>query len=439
MTPSGVLRSLTNNASTVAKAIGRPLRTSNTTSSYRTLSAARGWTFVAFIFVYLALIRYCSYAYYRDPTSAFFDPARGYERVYSVDRQAQADSFILDANQSSSSNTQSRDSKMCIGIATVGREGEQYVRSTVASLLDGLKNVERNEIYLNVLIAHTAPHVHPIYSEAWLPAVADKVLLYDVSQSQFADLLSWEKEKDYAKKAIFDYTYLMQKCHNTGAQWIAMIEDDTLAVAGWYPRALEALEKADDQHRNGEQGDWLYLRLFFTEEFLGWNSEEWPRYLAASMGIVGFTTFLLLLIRQAAFPQAITKPMIAITTLVYAPALIILYFLAGRLSMQPFRPGVYEMSNFGCCAQGLVYSNAMAPKVIARLSEMKEGFVDVLIEAWANEQNLVRWVVVPSLLQHIGGHSSKGDDFGGGSKYHRSVAEKIWNFGFELYDSTKVW
>lgn len=395
-----------------------------------------GIAFAAFLLTYIVVVRYCSYTFQQDPTSAFFDPVRGYERKYSLDRQNDADSYIHNGNRSDFPNFKPKDVKMCVGIATVARDEEQYIRSTVGSLLDGLTPHERAEIYFVVLIAHTAPHVHPIYGEIWLTNVVDKVLLYDVSQKQMTDLMAWEKDKDYRKKAIFDYTYVMQRCQDTGAQWITMIEDDTLAVKGWYPKAMEAIQTADEQHLPSNEMDWLYMRLFFTEEFLGWNSEEWPRYVAGSIGVTGMVAMVLLLIRQFAFENTVTNTVIAVACLICTPACILLYFLAGRLSMQPLSPGVYQMPKFGCCAQGFVFSNRMAPKVITRLAQKREGFVDEIIEAWANEANLVRWVAIPSLLQHIGGHSSKGDDFGSKSKYDRSVAEKIWSFGFEMYQDT---
>ena len=214
-----------------------------------------------------------------------------------------------------------------------------------------------------------------------------------------------------------------------------MIEDDTLAVTDWYPRLIASVARADDQHRaDGAQGDWLYLRMFFTEEFLGWNSEEWPWYLVASIAVVAANVVVLLTVRRFALRNTLTNITLAVWSLLCVPMLILLYFLAGRLSMHPLQPGVHEMPKFGCCAQGLVFSSSMATKTIDHLREVGAGFVDELIEAWANEMGYVRWVVMPSLLQHVGGHSSKGDDFGGKSKWARSVAEKIWNFGYELYD-----
>ena len=406
----------------------------STSSVFRRLRSRPGvHAFIAFLFVYVALIRYCSYAYYRDPTSAFFDPVRGYERHYSLKRQQDAEAFIRNANDSIPSQTKSKNIKMCVGMATIARDGEQYVRSAIGSLLDGLTPEEREELFMAVLVAETKPELHPIYSEQWLVNIVDKVLLYDVPQSLHEDLVEWETKRDYRKKAIFDYTYILQRCYDTGAQWITIIEDDTLAVDEWYPRAIEALAAADEQRPAG-RGDWLYLRLFYTEEFLGWNSEDWSRYLIGSVGVTGMTVAVLLLMRQLVLTTAITNTVVAVVSLICCPMCIALYFAAGKMSMQPYRPGVHEMPKFGCCGQGFTFSHQMASKLIARLALVRVGFVDEIIEAWANELDLVRWVVSPSLLQHIGGHSSKGDDYGGKAKYARSVAEKIWNFGFEMYD-----
>ena len=395
-------------------------------------------SFLAFLFVYVALIHYCRQAYYRDPTSAFFDPVRGYEQRYSLKRQDDADTFIRNANLTTFVQTTPQDPKMCIGIATVAREREQYVRRTIGSLIDGLDPREREQILLIVLIAQADPQMHPIYGEPWLTNVVDKTLLYEVSQGRHQNIIDWEMNKDYRKKAVFDYTYVLQRCVSAGTPWISMIEDDTLAVDGWFPRVMEALQKADEQHSTTEEMDWLYLRLFYTEEFLGWNKEEWQEYLAASFAVTGMTGMALLFIRQFIFEKTITNSVIAIACLLCVPACILLYFMAGRLSMQPTLPGLYQMPQFGCCAQGLVYSHKTAGKLITRLSQVREGYVDQIVEAWANEANLVRWVTIPSLLQHVGTSSSKGDDRGSAAKYGRSVAEKIWSFNFEDYEDENM-
>ena len=324
---------------------------------------------------------------------------------------------------------------MCIGIPTVAREGEQYIRSTIGSLLAGLDPQHRQEIHIIILIANTFPHEHPIFHETWIETAVDDVLFYNVSQNYTNLLTQWERERTFGKKGLFDYSYTLQRCLETGAQWITMLEDDTLAAAGWYPKTIDALEKADDQHRRGHQ-DWLYLRLFFTEEFLGWNIEETPLYLLQSLFVFAIIAGSLLAIRQFAFSRYVTDSFIVTAACIYTPALILLYFAAGRITMQPLSPGVHEMPKFGCCAQGFVFPRNMAARVVSYLDSVGEGFVDQLLEDWANREGFVRWSVVPSLLQHIGRHSSKGDDFGAQAKFGQSVAEKIWSFGFERLGNT---
>lgn len=396
---------------------------------HQLLTTAAGRTFLGFLLLYLLLIQLCRHAFYRDPTSAFFDPSRAYEHVYSRQRQRQAEDFIQAAKSSANNYSLSGPNPtMCLGIATVERSGEQYVRSAYGSFMEGLTEDERKQIYTVILIGHTDPQQHPIYHEIWLENTSDKVLTYNTSNTtQFDLLVKWERDKDYRRKAIFDYTFLLEACIDTGAAWIAMIEDDTLAVKGWYQRAMTALDVADSKST-----DWLYLRLFFTEQFLGWNSEFWPTYLLSSISIVATVAISLLALRRLRHPTSISNATILTACFVHTPACIWLYFLAGKVSMRPLPTGVYEMPNYGCCAQGMVFSSPVAAKVVDKLKEKESGFVDMILEEWANEEQLTRFAVIPSLLQHIGGHSSKGDDFSPAQPM--SVAETIFNFGFELYE-----
>ncbi|KAL8695067.1 MAG: hypothetical protein Q9224_003457 [Gallowayella concinna] len=203
-----------NNANPFAKLIPyvtlwiRRVRSNTPVYVYRLLTTVTGRTFLAFIFFYLLLAQGCKHAFYRDPTSAFFDSSRAYKHIYSLQRQRQADLFIQAANSSSATHgiqVSRPATTMCLGIATVERPGEQYVRSAFGSLMEGLAEDERKHIYTVVLIGHTNPEHHPIYHEPWLRTLSDKVLTYDTARKeQFNLLLKWEQEKDYRRKAIFD-------------------------------------------------------------------------------------------------------------------------------------------------------------------------------------------------------------------------------------------
>ena len=405
------------------------------------LSTPVGLSLVIFLSVFLPLIHHCRHTYFRDPTSAFFDPVRGYERSYSLEREQQALVEVVESANNHDGFVSppvkhvGRSLRMCIGIATVAREGEQYVQHTVGSLMAGLNETQRSEIRLLTLIAHTTPKVHPAFDEAWLRILSDEVLLYDDRNPYFDQLLNWEADRNFLAKGRFDYAFTLSHCLVSGARYIAIVEDDTVAAEDWYQRTLDGLDQVESYHHRhlATSTDWLYLRLFFTEEFLGWNIEEWPAFLAQAIAIEVMTAMVLCLLHQW-LPRYIPHSVILAITGIYVPSLILLYLAAGRLSMQPLTPGVVQMSNYGCCAQGLVFPRQIVPEVIERLGSANGDFVDQTLEQWAAEgDGLARWAMVPSLLQHIGAHSSKGDDFGEKAEWGRNVAQKIWSFGFESY------
>ncbi|KAI9872768.1 MAG: hypothetical protein M1830_001211 [Pleopsidium flavum] len=199
-----------------------------------------------------------------------------------------------------------------------------------------------------------------------------------------------------------------------------MLEDDVIALNGSW--------------------EFLYLRLFYTEEFLGWNSEEWPNYIFYSALWV-FTPALCLLWTRHYFPmmkRPLSNQRIMTGCGLCIPLCILLFFAAGRVTVAPLPPGVNEMNNFGCCSQGFVFPHSKASDLIRWYESKKIGFVDMLTEEYADANHETRWAITPSVLQHVGRKSSKGDDFGKSSKYHMSVAEKLWNFEFERGDAESL-
>ena len=414
--------------------LGRPIPYITFTFRY-ILGTPKALACVLFVFSYLLAIIYCRFNYFRDPTSAFFDSVKGYDKIYSVTREQQAASYIESANALTEPHTPSAEPKLCLGVATVSRPDKQYIRSTVGSLLDGLSVAERRAIHFILFIAHTDQHVHPIYGEKWTETLPDTLLGYDVNNTELVKIGFWEAEKDYRAKGLYDYAYLLQKCYDTGASYVAMVEGDVLAVEGWYPRATAAADQVEDENSWDEQNSsWLYIRMFYTEAYLGWNSEEWPRYLGWSFSVFLVTTASLIGARACSpsLQRNMSNVSLMVISLICLPACILLYFFAGRMSMQPSTPGVHRMDNFGCCSQGFIFTRHTVPLVIDRIQHHTMDYIDMLMEAVADGEGLERWVVVPSLLQHIGGQSSKGDEIAD------SRAKMIWNFGFEMYNTGKL-
>ncbi|KAI2935655.1 CAZyme family GT109 [Aspergillus niger] len=175
---------------------------------------------------------------------------------------------------------------MCVGIASVARKGVNYLQGAVGSVLEGLTAAEREDLYLIVFIAHSDPAEHPAYMEPWLHNLADKVLVYDpdlVDIEHIRSLETPEAKKFAREKGLFDHTYLLKACEALNTSYTVILEDDVVALDGWYHRTKQALDVAERKAEEEGVDQWLYLRLFYTEIFLGWNSEEWPTYLFFSL------------------------------------------------------------------------------------------------------------------------------------------------------------
>lgn len=216
------------------------------------------YVIASFICLYLILIQYSRTHFYRDPTSAFFDPTRAYDQIYSRFRTSQARNFIEAIDETTNPvkksynefpNNGSGPAKLCVGIASIARE-VNYVESAVGSLLLDLTAQERENIHLIIFIPHTDPSVHPSYSRRWMSVLPDTVLLYDLPEEELNRIKALESADGLSKqKGIFDYAYLLRACHSTGSPYVAIIEDDVIAMDGWYHRTLQALEDAEEQTR----------------------------------------------------------------------------------------------------------------------------------------------------------------------------------------------
>jgi hypothetical protein len=210
-----------------------------------------------------------------------------------------------------------------------------------------------------------------------------------------------------------------------------MIEDNTLAVKGWYPRVLKALRNVGEEMQSRANQEWVYLPLFYSEHLFGWNKEDWRTYLFWSSMTWGIITISLIIVRsrsEHAQHFLSNSAMLAIPG-VCIPASVALFFGYGRNSIWPLTPGIHEMNKFGCCAQGFVYPQHMVSAVLQKINLVPDQLLDMMLEGVSNDEGWSRWAITLAVLQHIGSISSKGDSFNG-------MAKDLWNFGFELYENS---
>ncbi|KAF2726051.1 hypothetical protein K431DRAFT_316965 [Polychaeton citri CBS 116435] len=386
----------------------------------------------AFILLYVCAVQYFYRVSARDPSSVFFNPKIGFQRIYSDVREAQADRFIHEENKTPKwvPGIKSQKPELCVGIAGVQREGVHYFSSAVGSLLDGLSPEERSRLYLAVMIAQSNATKHEAWPEAWLHDLPDELFTYsDLSELQQSRLLHVEAtDKNFDFKILIDYVLMLNACLNTKAPYILILEDDVLALDGWFHRAMQAIHELE---RKPEFKRSLYVRLFYTDKYLGWNSEQWPRYLSWSI-VTEFAVLAGLLgLRKIGFSRYLSVGVIFLALAVFTPASILLFFAAGRLTVAPPGHGLTRMDSYGCCSQALLYPRAQVPHLVTYIEEQKKGKVDVLVEKYANLEEKARWAWSPGLFQHVGTKSASRKAGTGNAKWGLPATASIWNFRFE--------
>jgi len=107
--------------------------------------------------------------------------------------------------------------------------------------------------------------------------------------------------------------------------------------------------------------------------------------------------------------------------------------MAGMNMTTPLPFGVNRIDNFGCYSQGFVFSRHMAQRLINWYEHKKAGFVDVLTEEYGDAFGNGRWALTSSVIQHVGGKTSKDNGATGPKAPGLNEAKTIWNFNFERF------
>ncbi|KAI1431700.1 hypothetical protein GGR50DRAFT_689506 [Xylaria sp. CBS 124048] len=389
-----------------------------------------------FLFVYILLVGYLRSSCWKDPTSKFFQAERARIPNYSTYRIQEAVQYAESmASHPRPLGNEREPPELCVGVASVERNGISYLKLTLGSIKHGLSAEERERIHVVVLLAHTDQTVHTDYGQPWLDNMADKLVAYSDDIDRFVLAQRMESNRTHGVKAKFDYSVVMEECTQTGARNILMIEDDVVFMDGWYHRVMKALDIATAKTWNLGQRDFLYLRLFYYEGLLGWNSESWPVYLLSSLAIM-VGVFGVLTLAQRYIPATrpyLARQIVLLVVLVFTPLLIILGFVGGGNCMLPRRPGVDLMPDHACCGQGLVFPRDTATDELLPLfhrNQWSDVATDSFIEEYADATGGLRWALTPVVMQHVGGQSSHGVPRGGGF-----TPSYLWNYEFEDYDA----
>ncbi|KAI6784140.1 uncharacterized protein J7T54_004686 [Emericellopsis cladophorae] len=407
-----------------------------------------------FWILWLSFAMWCWFNSADDPSSPFFSPKRAFRRAHSLVRQSEATVFIerlLASRVSSEASLAHETERLCVGIPSVHRPHSTPLLHTLGTLSDNLSAKERGNIHIVVLLADRSPRTHPAYGEPWLTHLADDVMVYENHDDKDAH---GKHEPDSAYRVIpydvrrkgrgwtrgetiqLDHSVLIEACRQHGSPYFALMQDDVIASRDWYQRAMNGIDEVEQRSEESKQ-DWLYLRLFYSEMLMGWNSEEVPEYLKQIGTAYGLLAALVMLAwafrRRPSWHSklGIGSPVphsfghaAALILGLWAPAATVLVFLTGRVTLHRIMtpPQVREMPQYGCCAQGLVFPLRHLEGLQGVLREPPYRFpADMVIDVFGDERGLAKWALDPSVLQHVGMLESSD----------RGKRVEVWNFGFE--------
>ncbi|KAL5619974.1 hypothetical protein FOBRF1_003220 [Fusarium oxysporum] len=399
---------------------------------------------IGFWLVWFTALIWSYHNSYDDPSSFFYKSRIAFNRRYSALREKQVDAYlereIFPVAHKQRTEVQVDNEFLCIGIPSINRTTSGFLAHTVGSLVDTLTPNERNQIHIVVLLADKDPTKHFAYGKDWLFGLADDVLVYSNDSKTESklnynvlphDVRGMGRSDDRVENIRLDHSVLFEACRRRDPTYFALIEDDIIASPDWFTRfkkgVIEVEQKATDAHK-----DWMYLRLFYSEIFMGWNNEEIFDYL--KVVILGYTALiacLLLALRcrqrrhTGSFATKDFAQTVALLLGLWIPACLALAFVTGRITLHRLftrSPTVREMPRYGCCAQGLVFPNHHLQNLQDFLREPPYQFPgDMIMEDYARDNGLSKWALDPSVLQHVGlVESSDGPR-----------RAEVWNFSFE--------
>ncbi|WAO87321.1 Hypothetical protein NCS54_00462600 [Fusarium falciforme] len=406
---------------------------------------------IGFWLLWLCALVWCYLNSYDDPSSFFYDADRAFDRSFSAVREAEVEEYLRRDVYPAVELPDRTDAPvagefLCIGIPSINRTSSAFLAHAVGSLVDALTPEERNSIHIAVLLADKDPKRHFAYGKEWLFNLADEVLVYentDVSETTDEttsnlnytvlphDVRGVGRSDDRVENIRLDHSVLFEVCRKRDPSYFALVEDDVIASRDWFIRFKKGVAQVEKQAKDSGT-DWIYLRLFYSELFMGWNNEEIFDYL--KVVILAYTSVIACLLvalrcrrhrHSGSFASKDFAQTVALLLGLWIPACIALAFVTGRTTLRrltTFSPGVREMPRYGCCAQGLVFPNHHLQGLQDFLRTPPFQFPgDMITEDYARDRGLTKWALDPSVMQHVGlVESSDGPR-----------RAEVWNFSFE--------
>lgn len=287
---------------------------------------------------------------------------------------------------------------MCIGILSKSRQGSKYnyVNQAIMSLLTKTPLKLDRQIKMIAFNTDETNQNHHLLNM--------KHLIKIVNISANASLTS----KPRLKEAL-DYALALEYLHREMCEYSLVIEDDALIAHNWYRSLTNGLEFIK---RNHNETNLLYVKLFTGYKFFDWNWLSLPlmvlKVCLYSLLLLGLNMIVEIKFLKLKF----NTPLKSSCLLVNSFGVCVFFY---TISVAPCGFGVRPYST-GFGTVSLLIPHAKLLMLARHLQSINYGYLngsvkefnakDIVMDIFKDENKWYEFIIEPSLVQHIGMHSS---------------------------------
>jgi len=209
-------------------------------------------------------------------------------------------------------------------------------------------------------------------------------------------------------KEALDYALILKYMHAQKCQNSIIMEDDALIAHNWFQMitsSLDTIQKAFDEH------EFIYIKLFSGYKFFDW---DWIKFPSIILKVFSYAC----LITGLNWSIILNSNMFKLTNvklfLLFINSFsLITFFYATSVTpcgvgVRPYSTGFGTVSLLIPYSKLILLSNYLNVTIYDYLNGKtdKISAKDLIIDSFKTQNNLTEFIIEPSVIQHIGRHSS---------------------------------
>lgn len=225
--------------------------------------------------------------------------------------------------------------------------------------------------------------------------------------------------KSYSSRTqeSLDYAFCLESILKLSSpKYLLVLEDDAMSFKGIFEKIFYILENNIEQKMlrgNLAKTDrWGWIKLYYPELWAGFGFEERKIIELVTIATFGAGVFyLIVLVLIKPKPQLSFIFLFSFTGAVYLLVLVLVTTRQTLLEMRRLHSFFFQISpDLGCCTPAVLYSTKWIPEIVQYLQSSQcrrcHLGVDLALNDFREQINLPCYLIEPSLVRHIGMHST---------------------------------